>query len=416
MNILLIARKSMCVGGIETNLYNLVKQFVEFGYRVIWLKPQGGVIDRAYDSMLTSNSIEIVNINPSKLFWYKKIILNISDHDHIVAFTSNMIEFCIIDKVKDHFDILNIDIFYWTPHYLGVGIFHEERFPKVLQKPLRAWLSKMYCKMDVNNNILYGNHRHMKAFSEHYQFNVHAEIDNKLFDGKVYTKSTPTFNKKDCLKRALRETVNIVAVGRVIFPHKGFILGLVDAFNIMHQRYPQLRLTIVGDGPDMNVLKVKISKCSIDAQNHITLTGIVPPDQLSQYFKDAHLNIGVAATVSAGALNGVISIPARSYSNSCEVYGYLPESKSKNLSDTPGLAVEDFILDLITMSKERFIELSENSYNTYSKTDKIAFATKLLNTSNIDRNKCLTSIYRAFFLWGYRIANIFTFVKHTRTN
>ncbi len=416
MNILVIARKSMGVGGIETNIYNLVKQFLDFGYRVIWLKPQGGVIDRAYESMLTSDYIEIININPRKRSWYKKLSLNVSDSDHLVAFTSNMIEFCIIDKVKEFYNIRNLDMFYWTPHYLGVGVFPEERFPKLLQKPLRSWLSKMYCEMDVNNNILYGNHRHMEAFSGHYQYNVNAEIDNKLFDGKVYTKKIPDFNKQDCLKRAIRETVNIVAVGRIIFPHKGFILGLVDAFNMMHRQYPQLRLTIVGDGPDMNVLKGKISKCSIDTQNHITLTGTVPPDQLSRYFKNAHLNIGVAATVSAGSLNGVISIPARSYSNSGEVYGYLPESKSKNLSDIPGLAVENFILDVITMSKERFIELSENSYNTYSKTDKIAFATKLLNTSNIDRNKCLTSIYRAFFLWGYRIANIFTFVKHTRTN
>lgn len=102
----------------------------------------------------------------------------------------------------------------------------------------------------------------------------------------------------------------------------------------------------------------------------IKLLGEASPDEISNYMKEAHLNISVAGAVGDGARNGVLSIPARNYCiGECEVYGYLPDSRLKSTSLEKGILVDDFIEEVILMSNEEYIQKCIDSYNTYALND-----------------------------------------------
>lgn len=416
MNTLIISLKNMEIaGGIENAIYYLVKQFIQAGDKVICLKNTKGIIDDSFKLLLENKQIDIVEINPIKLFWYKNVYLNIPKDGKIVAFVSNMREYSYIETIKHNLRIENINIFYWIPHYLGAGVFTEEYWPKIIQIFLKKWLSNMYKKMDDNNNIYYGNKRHLASFTNHYHYIPNCCVE-KILNTPYYLIPRKEFDMNDCILRSKREVINIVAIARIVFPHKGFILGLVRVIDNLIVKYPHIRLRIVGDGDDMSVLKAEVDKVNKKVTGCITLVGIVPPEKLNEYCKGAHLNIGVASTVSIGASNGVISIPARSYSCSCEVYGYLPEAKENTLSTKPGEPVNKYIEDIILMPSDRFIDLSYKSYCTYNNTSIIQFRKLLLSMSNLDTKISISWIYRQYFIWGYRFANIFTFMKKRRTN
>ena len=93
------------------------------------------------------------------------------------------------------------------------------------------------------------------------------------------------------------------------------------------------------------------------------MLGFIKPDDLAYYFDRAHINISVAGGMTEGAKNGVISIPTRHYSYACEVYGFLPESIERNLSDEPGQSVVPFIESVINMSNQDYVKYAKLSYD-----------------------------------------------------
>ena len=220
--------------------------------------------------------------------------------------------------VKKKYCQVNIDSFFWVPHFKEAGVFVEERVCKPLKPLMRKYIGKIIYSMELNNNIIYVNKSHLDALTHKYGYKVENE-NTKLLTGS--TREILPFDDELALKRCARQDFNIITVGRFSFPHKAYLIGLIKSYGVLKEKYKQLKLTIIGYGPDEDKVIEEIEKLSVAAKNDVHYVGKVPYDDLRRYFEDANLNIGVAGTIADGAVTGLISIPVRHYSEVCEGYG-----------------------------------------------------------------------------------------------
>lgn len=66
--------------------------------------------------------------------------------------------------------------------------------------------------------------------------------------------------------------------------------GLIDAFAILHRKWPQARLLIVGDGPQSEDIRTRIEKLSLE--NFVEMTGAVDPADVPKLYE--RMDVGVA--------------------------------------------------------------------------------------------------------------------------
>ena len=64
-----------------------------------------------------------------------------------------------------------------------------------------------------------------------------------------------------------RKYFNIISVSRFEFPHKGYVLGLIDDFEKFSLKHKDARLKIVGSGPGEHLLNKRIEKLSSEVKD-----------------------------------------------------------------------------------------------------------------------------------------------------
>jgi len=93
-------------------------------------------------------------------------------------------------------------------------------------------------------------------------------------------------------KEIIREMLHfhgtlVVSVGRLV-PWKGF-QTLMELMPHLSRKYPDIRLMIIGDGPDLHSLQEHIEKHGLE--NKVVLTGALPQDVLFSYIQAADIFI-----------------------------------------------------------------------------------------------------------------------------
>jgi glycosyltransferase involved in cell wall biosynthesis len=89
---------------------------------------------------------------------------------------------------------------------------------------------------------------------------------------------------------------HLLAVGR--FVPKKCMADVVNAFRIVHAKYPDARLTFVGDGPDR--LAVQGIVASSGLQDAVTFAGVCTHDQVAQLMGRSTLLVQASATAPDG--------------------------------------------------------------------------------------------------------------------
>lgn len=77
---------------------------------------------------------------------------------------------------------------------------------------------------------------------------------------------------------------HIMCIGRLV-PIKGYHLA-IKAMELLQNRFPQIHLTIIGDGPERPALEELIDELGL---KNVTLKGIVPPDSIPSLINQATL-------------------------------------------------------------------------------------------------------------------------------
>ena len=396
-------KEDMAIGGIETYLIRTIKQLKSNGNRIIWICSKGRYIDNSFEKYLLDGKVEIYDVDFEDISWINRLNIQFDVSEEVCALAFNLFDFIFIEMIKDKYKKIEINSFFWVPHFKERGVFIEEFAPKVLQPLLRKYIGKIIYSMEQNNNIFYVNKSHLDALTRTYNYKV-ADEEKKLLKG-VPIEILP-FDNNLALKRSERETFNIITVGRVHFPHKAYILGLIKVYGEMKKKCDKLKLTIIGYGEDENKVSEEIEKLSQSAKSDVDFIGKVAYDDLRKHFENAHMNIGVASSIVDGAVTGLISVPVRHYTETCEGYGYLPQSKNCIVSSEPGRPIEEFIEEVINMDKQKYLELSKKAFDTYANEDIGKSTDRLLEMSNKNWGKTLSNRFILFIRIGFKVGKI----------
>lgn len=354
-------------GGIETDIYNSAKYMVEHGIRVLWLCTNPDLMAPSFVDLFKSGKVEIYKLNNKGLNWFKYDDIPFKEDEQtvIVSFSPSGMAFSI--SLKQRYNNCNISLYYKVPNTTGCSLFLERYFPMPVKNIV---LKKMRCiikKWDKNGCLRFFDTNHAIAIEKNYDIHIESKEEKR---GKGYVLPI-VYNNDIVINRSKRDKFDIISVGRFDFPHKNYILGLIEIFSKLKEDYPYLSLTLIGDGSlkDRDLLNATIKKLPPEHQYDIKLMGVVPFAELGHYFDKSHLSIGVAGGAFAGLAYGIPTLIARNYSdNGCEVYGYFTnENFPKATSLEPGMEAETFIREVITMQRDEYIELSQKCYDTYKR-------------------------------------------------
>lgn len=382
----------MGLGGIETYLIKFIKWLNKNKIRVIFIMLEGTDIAESFKETLSSSNIEIYNLNIHKKGWNKTLKIKNEKNETFLAYAFSLYQFALLQKIILE-NKLTADSFYWIPHF-AEGVFVENEFG-FFKDIVRKYFAILFRKMENNNNIIYVNKSHGEAFEENYKFKINNLKDKIL---NVSPNIVLPFDEIGIKLKSKREKFNIITVTRFVFPHKNYLLGLIDSYSFLKNKYPQLTLTIIGYGEDQDIVLKKINNLKEEIKKDIFLIGKVEYSELNKYFRASHVNIGVASTICDGAICSVVSIPARHYSEICEGYGYLPESKEDIVSSRKGVPIEAYIEELITMDKDQYISLCKASYDTFANLDIEKIWKEALYNRNIN-NKLFISKFFIFLVY-----------------
>lgn len=365
------------IGGIATNVIKMMEGLHSLGKKIIWLHKSNFLFDRESISSFKKPYINEFVVEQYSLSEINGLLFD--SKESVTVWTCSFSDFIFAEKIKRKSKRIKIDTILWIQHYKD---FFEEAFSGIAKKVMYHLCRKAFIKMDENNCVFYISIPHKEGFENHYKYKVKDEYF-KLSNSIESEECNYPFDEDDAKRRFELPYFNIVAIGRFDFPHKAFLIGLIRAYGELKSKHPQLRLTIIGEGAGRDQVLHEVKLLDVDAQKDLTLTGKVDYNQLPSYFADAKLNIGLAATVSDGAKCGVISLPVRHYSDSCETYGFLPESRNMTLSEEKGFDIRDYIEKVIRFDEETFVSYSRTSSQTYTKNNsRVLSSFRLHNLSN----------------------------------
>ena len=355
-------------GGIQKHIYYVIKFMSENGVRVIWLKNKNSVPGEAFAEVLSRNNVEIVNVSENHLYWFKYDDLSFSDDEAVVVASFTVFDMIRALSLKNDFPGKHITCIYSVPDITGNFFFIERYFSGFLKKLVYNRVRKSLSDWNDSGVLLFFADLQIDYFERNYHIKIlhRAERQQK----GIY--APPEMKEDDLEERSKREgRFNIVTLGRFDFPHKGYMLGLVRAFDRLKSKYPQITLTIIGKGKHESILRDEIDKLDDVKKRDIRLVGEVPNDKLYAYYKDMHLSVAVAGAATDASRLGVLSLIARNHcKGECEVYGYMPEKWTMNAAEEPGELVDDYIEEAIRMSREEYKERCLNAYKAVKEGNK----------------------------------------------
>ena len=357
---LIVMHSTMAIGGVQQNFVDLMRYAVSQGHRVIWLYAAPMRIADAYKDILSgieaieytldyTNTVLTPKLHLEKDETVKWLTSIPSDMHRVILYASqsvckNITPLYVISNTKGRYNY--IENYYWGP------------FKKVVYKRYQDIVQKWHeCGL-----IRYFDIKHFDTYKSVYGIDYDKPMDLVW----KYMYPLPPLDESALAKRVERKVFNIISVTRFDFPHKQYLLGLIKDFANLKKKYCQLQLHIVGYGQDENIVKNLIASLPTSTQSSITLYGQKSEKEIKVIMQSMHLNISVAACVGLGAMNGVLSIPARNFcGDELEVYGYLPNSRNMTVSTDPGERALKYIEDVINMLDEVYMQKCIDSYNAY---------------------------------------------------
>lgn len=354
--VLIINYAGLKYGGIEKFISDLMSYSIEENYRVIWLTTQE-CLENADYKVAQNNALEKVVVckNKRRLHQFKKIELNIKTEEHVTMISFDPISYISVDYLRNRSKKGMFDHFYIIPHFTGNIYFLNRYFKnKYIAKIVNKYMANIVNKMMANNSLLAFGEKHFKEYEKAYQVKL-KDYKNLIVKNIQIEKELSDIELLEKAKRR-KKYFEIVTCARFDFPHKGYIVGMINDFKYIKQFIPYATLTIAGYGDGIEKINKTIQALPEDCQKSINLPGALNTDELEAMYRRATLNIGVAGALSTGARCGVVSFPVRHYSYNCETYGYYEKVSNMTLSSSPGENIIDYVKDVYNMSNEEYVK------------------------------------------------------------
>ena len=359
---LIINYRALKIGGIETYLAKLIEYSTKNEYRVIWLTTPNQYEDTHFKSIVDHPLVEKVYVKGGGQGWLPHKKIKFQPDEQVTMISMEPINFMKAEKIRKY--AKNVKSFYHflaLPHFTGAAYYPERTFKsKSARKHWQSFMKKYAQRLLEEDCIRAYSMKHLDFYEKAYGIEIENKQE-KILKKINHIEDYPNeFFEEKARKR--KESFEIVTCARFDFPHKGFLLGLVDDYGALKEKYPQLKLTIIGYGDGEVRLKEKISALSQEAQGDITLLGRVSPFDLRQHFERGQLNVGLAGALFDGAICALPSLCVRHYCEECQTYGFIHEIEGTYLRDDPAMELKPFVEKLISMSDDEYIELTKKDF------------------------------------------------------
>lgn len=183
-------------------------------------------------------------------------------------------------------------------HYITHGYFNKS------SKKIVEYLTLFYCDKTANELIV-PTKKTYDLFKEKYEVDKNIHIIPTGIEIERFYKENVDHKKVTSLKKKLmllKDDFVIVFVGRIA--EEKNIVFLIEAQKEITKKYDNIKLIIIGDGPDSDKYKALSKKIKVD--NSIIFTGKVPWEEVPCYYQLAD----VFATASTTETQGLTVIEA----------------------------------------------------------------------------------------------------------
>ncbi len=338
-------------GGIQKYINNYLEIYLNAGFDCFWLAPKNPSVDKGFSQNIARTTL----LRRNK----KAVDAALSGYETVIALSFSPLDLeCISALTRD---ITNVHHFLLIPHFKNPEIHLEELFSS--EKKRAKYLpevAKCYKEYIEQNRLFYINEKHGLALSEHYGLDpahIGAHIAKRVRDVAPLAPEGIEARLKN------RESFNIITVARFEFPHKGYILGLVDSFPEIKAEIPSARLIIIGYGEGREELVRHIDSLDPSLREDIELVGKVSYNELAAYYDRAHISVSVAGSVTDSVRFGVPALIARHYTTALEGYGFYSDNSERVLCDEPGHELISCIADVYKMNKDEYIKLCMKNHS-----------------------------------------------------
>lgn len=352
---LVCVAEKFIVGGVETYYMRMFKWAHDRGYRTILLLPENSFIAKEWNSHIEKEKVEV--------WFYTSNVFSVKLYDsskNRVSFNKRDLseKTIVCDNLHTYVAALYISQrFQWENASVLLYVLHHEMSRCSEKKIFNFGYRCLLIKKMINNGLIFMDEQTIQSFENYYGYKIDA-VNATLRLGQEIPESF-TFRERN------REKFNILSVCRMDFPFKGYVLGLIDSYKKLKEHYPELKLTLIGNGPQYDKVLNKITEAGLKRDIHLLET--VPYEELDRYIIDSDLCVGMGTSLLDAGKRGKIAIIATADQYLPLSCGYLFENPDK-LGVFAGeqgwnrYGFEELIERVIKMDDAGFYDWCEKSY------------------------------------------------------
>ena len=133
-------------------------------------------------------------------------------------------------------------------------------------------------------------------------------------------------------KKSKLDTKNLISVGRFV-PEKDFSM-LVDVMKIVNERDPDIRLSLIGDGPELEMVKERVKEDRLEKV--ISLLGFLGQEEVSRHYLNSSLFVMTSKTEAFG----FVLAEAMSYGLPCVAFSRASGARAQ-ITEQTGVLIQE---------------------------------------------------------------------------
>lgn len=351
---LLVNYFGMSTGGIEKYIAQLMRYAAKEGHRVIWFTTDGIPAKAKQSGIVGNPGIEIVTFAGGRRKFFKKSPdLHLSENEDVVMISFVPEDYVWAEQFRFKYKCKSFYHHLILMNFFGWLTYPEDEFKTKFLSKKRAKLSnKLAHQFDENQVIRAFADKQLAAYKDRYDLKY--DISKDLILKSFPIEGVLSYDELMNLAKIRNEEFRIVTCARFQFPHKGYLLGLLDDFSELRKKYDNVKLIIVGDGEKETFYK-KFDSLPDYVKESIEIKGTLLFEDLIELYRTCHLSVGLAGALSSSASIGLPSLLVRHDTLNCETYGFYQDNETTLKSD-PGNDIIPYIEKVMECSNDEYMD------------------------------------------------------------
>ncbi|MGB4985174.1 MAG: hypothetical protein WBO70_05330 [Erysipelotrichaceae bacterium] len=360
-----IVSGSSVLGGAETLIIRMLNWLRTNNYKTFAVIRKNDVFETSFFDRLSSEVDLIHYIDcDSILPTFKSLNIEFETANRIIVISmQNQFNYFLSEMIKIKYKKHNIQNYHYMIHE---NDFCRDKF--INNKLIKSLFNKVYKnivqEMIDNNKFVFMDERYLSSIEENYNLDI---INPSIIRLGM---SILPFDKTMIKKRYDSYPITFTTISRLEFPTKGYVLGLIDSFSSIVEKYPnkKLKLRIIGDGPNKNEMIKKIDSKNFDTQNSIETINTIHYDSIPGYLTDTRLFIGIATTLLDASNLSCLPITGLINSKESKTSGFFFEN-IVDLGYKGDKSMTEYMDQVINLDFNNYLKFCEHNYlefkNTY---------------------------------------------------